>query len=232
MIIIEKNEILIDRIPKSIILKTTTQISVINRLEAEIMEKKKRTFYEVDWCTIEEWDEDGYPTMGCTNPSIEIDGVDYSGEFYTTNILKAGERFDFISEIIDGSGGEINEEVTLSKREVLLGDEEWKKLVNKEVLDYDDIKKLKVLSSDLIAMEFQTEITRDSSGFYFGEILRAESQYYNMKAICEKAGINYSTYKGFKNNNQYFSLDKILSLLKCMHDTGMNCWNDKMQQYY
>lgn len=190
------------------------------------MEKKKKILYEVLWNSVESWDENGYPTCGGAFVSAEIDGTVYTGDFYTTNIIEAGKRYEFFSEIVDNA---VNEEVILSKLEVYLGDDEWEKLVKKEILSDQDVAKIKTLSTEIIARNFNTELGRDSQGWYYGEVLKVESQYFNMKAVCEKAGIKYSTYKGFKNNNQYFSAEKILSLLKCMNDIGTGCWNEQMQ---
>ena len=198
------------------------------------MEKKKRGIYEVIWSAVDEWDEGGYPiSEGILGPVV-IEDKEYPSEFYTTDILKAIERYDFISDVIYGAvfSEEIGESVMLIKTEIYLGDDEWEILENKEILEISDFINLKTISSDTIAMEYQTPIDFGSYGDYFGELLRVESQYFNMKMICEKAGINYSTYKGFKNNNQYFSTEKILTLLKCMHDIGASCWNDEMQSHY
>ena len=213
----------------SIILKAMIQISVMIK-EEDVMEKNKRVIYEVIWNTVDEWDDFGYPTSEGPIEKVMIDDEEYYGEFYTTNILKAADRYDFISDmILDCSADEYGESVMLIKTEIYLGDDEWEILENKEILDFDDIAKFKITSSYMIAMQYQTPTNCDSHGDYYGEILRVESQYFNMKAICKKAGINYSTYKGFKNNNQYFSRVKTLTLLKCMHDIGINCFNDSMQ---
>lgn len=190
------------------------------------MEKKKKILYEVLWNYIDECDEGGYPICSGPFDSVEIDGTVYTGEFYTTNIIEAGKRYELFSEIVDGAE---NEEVILSKLEVYLGDDEWEEFVKKEILSDQDIVKTKILSTEIIARNIHTKITWDSQGGYYGEVLKVISQYFNMKAVCEKAGIKYSTYKGFKNNNQYFSTEKILSLLKCMNDIGDGCWNDQMQ---
>ena len=41
-----------------------------------------------------------------------------------------------------------------------------------------------------------------------------KSQYFNMKVICEKAGVNYSTFRGWKNNGNTLSEEKLK--LYCM----------------
>ena len=62
------------------------------------------------------------------------------------------------------------------------------------------------------------------------ETLRVYSENYNMRVICEKAGISYSTYRGFKNNKQPFSEQKALQLLKCMFEVGSNCWDSELEE--
>ena len=62
------------------------------------------------------------------------------------------------------------------------------------------------------------------------ETLRVYSENYNMRVICEKAGISYSTYRGFKNNNQPFSTQKALQLLRCMFEIGSSCWNNEFEK--
>lgn len=193
------------------------------------MEKKKRVLYEVSWSDIDICNEDGTPSILSEISPVEIDGIEYSGDFYTANILEAADRFEFISNVIDGTDGPANQDVCLSKIEFYLGEEDWDKLLNKSELDFSDIQKLKTTSTVVIADAYRTETDECYNDDYYGEILKVSSQYFNMKAVCEKAGINYSTYKGFKNNNQYFSSTKILILLECMHDIGISCLNDRMR---
>ena len=45
------------------------------------------------------------------------------------------------------------------------------------------------------------------------QFILEKSQYFNMKVICEKAGVNYSTFRGWKNNGNALSEEK-LRLLK------------------
>jgi hypothetical protein len=41
-------------------------------------------------------------------------------------------------------------------------------------------------------------------------------KYFNMRVICEKAGVNYSTYRGWKNNGRAFSQNKAKLLYETM----------------
>ncbi len=53
-----------------------------------------------------------------------------------------------------------------------------------------------------------------------------------MRVICEKAGISYSTYRGFKNNKQPFSRQKIYDLLRAMNAVGNECWDEDLEDTY
>ncbi|MDD6349735.1 hypothetical protein [Intestinibaculum porci] len=43
-------------------------------------------------------------------------------------------------------------------------------------------------------------------------------KYFNMREVCEKAGINYSTYRGWKNNGRSFSDEKAKILFLTMKE--------------
>lgn len=43
-----------------------------------------------------------------------------------------------------------------------------------------------------------------------------KSQYFNMKAICELAGVNYQTFRSWKNNGYSFSDKKLIALIEAM----------------
>jgi hypothetical protein len=49
----------------------------------------------------------------------------------------------------------------------------------------------------------------------YKKIVQQKCIYFNMRIICEKAGINYSTYRGWKNNGRAFSQKKA----KCLYET-------------
>lgn len=103
------------------------------------------------------------------------------------------------------------------------------KLRKKDEIDYGDIAHAKTVSNIEMVSYFKTEKESDYIGDYYEEMLFVQSKYFNMKAICEKAGICYSTYRGFKNNHQYFSTEKKLTLLRCMYDVGTNCMSKEMK---
>ena len=48
------------------------------------------------------------------------------------------------------------------------------------------------------------------------EKLLNQSKYFNMKAICELAGVNYQTFRGWKNNGYSMSDEKLKKILDAM----------------
>ena len=67
------------------------------------------------------------------------------------------------------------------------------------------------------------------------QFILEKSQYFNMKVICEKAGVNYSTFRGWKNNGNALSEEK-LRLLKntminvCKGEENMNATSQEIKQ--
>lgn len=43
-----------------------------------------------------------------------------------------------------------------------------------------------------------------------------KSKYFNMKAICELAGVNYQTFRGWKNNGYSMADDKLIMIIETM----------------
>lgn len=43
-----------------------------------------------------------------------------------------------------------------------------------------------------------------------------KSKYFNMKAICELAGVNYQTFRSWKNNGYSMSDEKLLKIIEAM----------------
>ena len=68
------------------------------------------------------------------------------------------------------------------------------------------------------------------------QFILEKSQYFNMKVICEKAGVNYSTFRGWKNNGNALSEEK-LRLLKntminvCKGEENMNATSQEIKQF-
>ena len=52
----------------------------------------------------------------------------------------------------------------------------------------------------------------------YKEEVTSKCIYFNMRVICEKAGVNYSTYRGWKNNGRGFSQKKA----KALYDAKKN----------
>lgn len=50
------------------------------------------------------------------------------------------------------------------------------------------------------------------------EYVKEKSKYFNMKAICEFAGVNYSTFRGWKNADRSLSFEKINAIYVAMHE--------------
>lgn len=61
------------------------------------------------------------------------------------------------------------------------------------------------------------------------EEVRYKSEFFSMRKVCERACVNYSTFRGFKNNKQYFSAEKLLKLLDTMKAISGESWNDEIQ---
>lgn len=68
------------------------------------------------------------------------------------------------------------------------------------------------------------------------QFILEKSQYFNMKVICEKAGVNYSTFRGWKNNGNALSEEK-LRLLKntminvCKGEENMDATSQEIRQF-
>ncbi len=48
------------------------------------------------------------------------------------------------------------------------------------------------------------------------EFILNKCKYFNMKNICELAGVNYQTYRGWKNNGYSMSDEKLRKIVKAM----------------
>lgn len=50
----------------------------------------------------------------------------------------------------------------------------------------------------------------------YQSMIRAKCKYFNMKEICQAAGVNYSTYRGWKSNGHNLSDEKAKALFSMM----------------
>lgn len=61
------------------------------------------------------------------------------------------------------------------------------------------------------------------------QFILEKSQYFNMRVICEKAGVNYSTFRGWKSNGNALSEEK----LKLLKNTMINvCKGERKNECY
>ncbi len=190
------------------------------------MNKKTRSIYEIELSEIVSWNEETkFPED--VNPIVSIDGVDPS--FTTASISEAYRHYrkHKDNDLIDNSLYE------LSAREIEVTDEEWAALLKKRNLEYADYSKYVTKSNfRIIAWNYFYMGRTESHDSGIDELLVVQSENFNMRVICEKAGINYSTYRGFKNNKQPFSKQKIYELLKTMKNVGNDCWDDSLESSY
>ena len=190
------------------------------------MNKKKREIYEIGLREIVSWDdENDFPEE--MNPIVSIDG---NGPSYTTaSINKAYSyyREHRNDDLLEDSYFE------LTAREIEVTDKEWIELLDKENLEYDDYYQY-VTESNLrvLAWNYSYKGHYDSDDSALDELLVVQSENFNMRVICEKAGISYSTYRGFKNNKQPFSRQKMYELLRTMNRVGNESWDEGLERGY
>ena len=189
------------------------------------MEKKIRSIYEIGFSEIISWDEENdFP--GDMNPIISVDGEDPS--FITASITEA---YRFYREHKDDLADD--EYCELTAREIEISDKEWTELINKGKLDYSDYSKYETKANFRgLAWNFSYKGKTDSDDSTLEELLIVQSENFNMRVICERAGISYSTYRGFKNNKQPFSRQKIYELLRTMKAIGSECWDEDLEDAY
>lgn len=189
------------------------------------MEKKIRSIYEIEFSEIVSWDEENdFP--GDMNPIVSIDGEDPS---YTTASITEAYRFykKCKDDIVD------NEYCQLTAIEIEITNKEWIELLNKGKLDYADYSKYETkVNFRGLAWSFYYEGKTDSDDSILEELLIVQSENFNMRVICEKANISYSTYRGFKNNKQPFSKQKMYDLLRRMQIIGNECWDEDLEETY
>lgn len=185
------------------------------------MNRKQRNIYEVSLNAVNAWNEEsGFPMD--VDPITSADGLEFP--YITANALQA---YDFYLEIKDQLADD--EVVELTALKIAASDKEWLALLEKKDLDYDDYR-------DLLDGNANENLAwhslKDGDDTFIGEMLTAQSEYFNMRVVCQMAKISYSTYRGFKNNKQPFSLMKKYALLRQMGEIGRSCWNDKFEAKY
>ena len=106
-------------------------------------------------------------------------------------------------------------------------------MINKGKLDYSDYSKYETKANFRgLAWNFSYKGKTDSDDSALEELLIVQSENFNMRVICERAGISYSTYRGFKNNKQPFSRQKMYELLRTMKAIGSECWDEDLEYTY
>lgn len=189
------------------------------------MEKRERRIYTVSLYLVDEWDEENeYPkNEGFLD---DINGEDPT--FRTTDPLQAYDRYlSRIDERWD------NEMVELSVCEIVVDDEIWQELTKKESLQYSDYADLVVdHGTKVIAWEARCGTNSNYTDCFIDELLIYQSEFYNMRAVCEEAKINYATYRGYKNNGQPLSNTKKYAILKTMKEIGDRSWNNALNEEY
>lgn len=174
--------------------------------------------YEVSFGTIDEWNEDeGLKDWTCGPNDLCVYCTDIADaiKIYADNISKVGEN-----EVLQINYMQIGIEKPLEEDFVL------------DFIEYENqYGKCIQYGHAFVIQDYYNH--EGISDYYANEALeylvRDKAEYYNMRVICEKAGINYSTFRGFKNNKQPISDNKLIKLLETMSTIGRNVWNDELQ---
>lgn len=189
------------------------------------MRKKIRNIYEIEFSEIVSWDEENdFPSD--MSPIISVDGKDPS--FRTASITDAYRFYREQKDLLVD-----NEYCQLKVREIEISNKEWIELINKGKLDYFEYSQYETKANfRILAWNFSYMGKKDSDDSVLEELLIVQSENFNMRVICERAGISYSTYRGFKNNKQPFSRQKIYGLLRAMKTIGSECWDEDLEYTY
>lgn len=191
--------------------------------------KTTRSIYTVEQSEIADWNnEEDFP--GDCNPIISIDGKDAS--LTTASLMHAYHYYKECEEDLESS--DANTMVELTRTNIEVTEDEWKTLCAKESLSYEDYSPyvVKEEAECILAWSYKYDSKWDHNDDVPGELLRNLSEAFNMRYVCDMAGINYSTFRGFKNNHQGFSLKKTYQLLRCMKSIGDECWNDELEEKF
>lgn len=185
------------------------------------MTKKKRYIYKVELSHVLSWDEEG-DAPDEMSPILNIDGKDYSYtsarimdvyRFYKNNLEELIKEYDMEDLSYD-----------LRAEEIEVSDEEWYQLLKKEKLEYHDYKSY-LTQAPLEVVVAQCDLGRYSWNDIEKYVLIDQSENFNMRIVCEKAGISYSTFRGFKYNHKPLSSAKACQLLHTMYEIGNDCWD-------
>lgn len=187
-----------------------------------------RSIYTVELSEIVSWNnEEDFP--GDCNPITEINGKDPS--LTTTSLLHAYHYYKKCENAIPDFIG--IDMVELMRFHVEVTDNEWRNLCAKESLSYEDYSNItKENTNWSLAWSYAYDAHSDSQDEVPEEMLRNLSAAFNMRYVCEMAGVNYSTFRGFKNNHQSFSLKKTYQLLRCMKCIGDECWDENLEEKF
>lgn len=171
--------------------------------------------YAVELSHVRKFDESGI--------AVELDS-ESSQDLYTTDIYEAFAYFK--NKVNDVYYGDI---LTLAQL-TFDGEEEWITSLNTDAFD-KKFGGLKETAPREIIVEYLNHENADAfTCFVLDEMVRQSSRYYNMHEICKAAGVNYSTFRGFKNNRQPISDEKLLAVLKTMNRVGVTSWNDALAE--
>lgn len=188
--------------------------------------KTIRSIYTVELSEIATWNnENDFP--GICDPILEINGKDPS--LATASLMHAYHYYKKCKNFID------DEMVELTRIHIEVTDKEWEILREQESLSYEDYSPYIMHDEDTnatLAWSYEYDSRSESNDDVPEELLRNLSSAYNMRYVCDLAGVNYSTFRGFKNNHQGFSLQKIYQLLRCMKSIGDECWDGDLEKRF
>lgn len=192
------------------------------------MDKNVRYVYEVAVNEIVEWNEETeFPE--CVVPILDLGDVAVS--FMSAHPITAYMKY--LKCIQDISEFDFDWKVDLERHAIMIDDDDWQQLLKKDSLEYTDYCEFLMKDNDRIC-SWKLDYRGHSDGYddFVDEILLSQCEYYNMRAVCQRAGISYSTYRGFKNNKQPFSIEKTVALLRSMKSIGDLSWNNELEKEY
>ena len=176
----------------------------LQRKEA-FMKKKKRNIYEVAEYRIDRWDDEK-----CV-PDME--SFVLKNYLITPDIVKA---FYFYREI-NNNNNESRFLHQLKPIKIEISDKEWLEMNKKDKLLEQDYKAyILEETADDIAYDLYFDGKGDDKDDILEEVLRVKSEIFNMRLICDMAGVNFSTFRGFKYNDKSLSKKKVKQLIETM----------------
>ncbi len=181
--------------------------------------------YEVSLRQIREWNEEyDYPKE--PDPIVEIDDKD-------PNLVTADpvDAYNYYIEWEEKEPEGMLVELIVAK--ISVEDSDWRVIANKKTLEYSDYADYYQNATwEALAFSGHFEGHYNRSDRFIDEILKYQSEFFNMRAVCEKAKVNYSTFRGFKNNGKLMSSVKIYQLLKAMKEIGDRGWLEGFDRRY